>query len=393
MNKTLRYLIVIALISLILVVGDLLLRVGDMSEPVYVDGALVIPEEILENKFGFLGGHPGDSDFILEAGAKWIRPHLGPFLWESMQEDVGEDYDFKVTDNLVKAYQDDSIGLLITLWPYAEWDLKNRLDYSDCAVGKNDEFLPDIRVKDEMYLPLHRCNPHDWNAYEDWVIAVVERYDGDGVDDMPKLVMPIKHWEVMNEPDLSWDNSEFKDTRLDFYQEGPEEYAELLKKTYTAIKSADYDAEVVIAGAAGGNESFLEFYRQVFEVSGIENYFNIANVHCISNDEYENFNVVPYSELLDEFDIDKPIWVTEAEAIVFDDSDENVEQTQESVGGALAAGAEKIFFTRFGFENDRMMDHKDSEKKLPEEEENLLNKLTKGKDDSEVVESYRGIIE
>lgn len=42
----------------------------------------------------------------------------------------------------------------------------------------------------------------DEAAYTAWVTAAVERYDGDGVDDMPGLLAPIRHWEVDNEPDL-----------------------------------------------------------------------------------------------------------------------------------------------------------------------------------------------
>lgn len=345
-----------------------------------------IPEEILANKFGFLGGHPGDTEFVLQTGAKWVRPHLGPFLWESMQSAAGENYDFDTTDEMVERYQESGIGLLITLWPYAEWDLENRSDYADCAVSTQDEFLADIRDKDNMYLPLHRCNPYDWDAYSSWVSAVVERYDGDGKSDMPGLLYPIKHWEAMNEPDLSWEGSEVIDTRLDFYQEGPEEYAELLKRTYEAIKAADQSAQVLIAGAAGGNESFLEFYRQVFSVDGIENYFDIANVHCISNDEYENYNVVPYSGLLTEFGIDKPIWVTEAEAIVHESVNENAEQAKVSTQNAIEAGASMIFYTRFGFEGEMF----ESEK--PPEGEDKKDTSKDEKDMDEGIEKYQEII-
>ena len=31
---------------------------------------------------------------------------------------------------------------------------------------------------------------------------VVERYDGDGLDDMPGFEYPIRHWEIGNEPDV-----------------------------------------------------------------------------------------------------------------------------------------------------------------------------------------------
>jgi len=41
------------------------------------------------------------------------------------------------------------------------------------------------------------CNVSDYSRF---VGAVIERYDGDGIDDMPGLRYPILHWEVFNEP-------------------------------------------------------------------------------------------------------------------------------------------------------------------------------------------------
>lgn len=159
----------------------------------------------------------------------------------------------------------------------------------------------------------------------------------------------------MNEPDLAWDNTFGSGNNLNFYKEGPAEYAQLLKTTYTVIKETDPEAQVLIAGAAGGNSQFLAFYKGVFEIEGMGEYFDIGNVHCISNDEYENFNVQPYMELLKEYGLeDKPIWVTEAEALMFDTQDENATQTRISTQSALDIGAERIFYTSFGLESKNM---------------------------------------
>ncbi|MGC9049233.1 MAG: hypothetical protein ACP5IX_03405, partial [Patescibacteria group bacterium] len=40
-----------------------------------------------------------------------------------------------------------------------------------------------------------------WSAKEfaNFLKAMVERYDKDGIDDMPGLIYPIKHYEVLNE--------------------------------------------------------------------------------------------------------------------------------------------------------------------------------------------------
>lgn len=306
---------------------------------------LSLPTTILDNKFGFLSGGGQEAGLIKKLGASWVRPHPGPFLWERSQLSAKSQYDFTDTDKVVKNYQKEDLGILATIWPFATWDQKNRADADSCQVSNKDEFLVrDKRGEEIDYLPQYRCNPQDWQAYQQWVIALVERYDGDGTNDMSGLKYPIKHWEVMNEPDL---NS--IDERLDFYKRGPEDYAQLLIKTAAAIGQADESAQILIAGAAGGDEDFLNFYRQVLAVSGAKEAFDIGNVHCITNGDYGSYNVQPYQEMLSNLGISKPIWVTEAQALLSTDQDINASQTYASTKKALELGAERIFYTHYEF--------------------------------------------
>ena len=307
-----------------------------------------IPAEVLANKFGFLSGGDESNPFVRDVGAAWIRPHPGPFLWDATQKSAASAISFTNTDKIVKAQQEQNYGTLATLWPFAEFDQKNRTDYANCQVSAKDEFLPQNDKKGRGdYLPQARCNPHDWVAYSAWIKAIVERYDGDGASDMPSLLIPIKYWEVMNEPDLTSPSG--LDERLKFYKQDAQAYAELLVKTAKAIHEADSEAKILIAGAAGGNSEFLGFYREVFQNKEALSSFDIANVHCISNDQLESFNVEPYKNMLQEFSIAKPIWVTEAEAIISSDPSANATQTKKSTQKAIELGAEKIFFTRYDF--------------------------------------------
>ena len=50
--------------------------------------------------------------------------------------------------------------------------------------------------------PEHKGKPYDMAAYANFIAKLVERYDGDSIDDMPGLTVPIKHWELMNEPEF-----------------------------------------------------------------------------------------------------------------------------------------------------------------------------------------------
>lgn len=297
-------------------------------------GPYTPPEESADERFGFLSSPmPDDLKWIREVGAAWARPHPGPFIWGRTQWGPHGDIDFNETDEVVKNTAKYDLNLLVTLWPYADWDQENHPAEKNCLI-EGDEFSNEFGD--------YRCNPYDWTAYTDWVEAMVERYDGDGQGDMPNLEQPVKYWEVFNEPDLQGMPGE--PFSLTFYVEDPADYAELLKKTYQTIKSADPESKVLIAGAAGGHE-FLDFYRELFADAEVQNNFDIGNVHCISNDDYESFNVEPYLEMLDEFGINKPVWVTEAEAFVSTDSVVNATQLKASTAKALELGAQKIFYT------------------------------------------------
>ncbi|MFA6423153.1 MAG: hypothetical protein WCW17_01725 [Patescibacteria group bacterium] len=318
----------------------------------------IIPQQILDNKFGWLGGGIEDSgDGIVEKEGGWMRPHPGAFVWDMMQKSKDGEIDFSLADTEVKNIQKNNLGILATIWPFADWDQKNLSDAENCKVSENDEFLPKNDKKGRgVYLPECRCNPSDWASYQKFVEAVVERYDGDGISDMPGLIIPIKYWEVMNEPDLQYgSNAPIGDSdRLTFYKQGPTEYGELLKKSYFSIKSADSTASVLIAGAAGADERMLGFYEEVFADPETKTSFDIGNIHCISNDQQtHDFNVTAYKKMLASFGITKPIWVTEAEAMYGTTGETNFQSTKTSTTGAIAAGAERIFFTRDDFGDTR----------------------------------------
>lgn len=346
-----------------------------------------IPQDILANPFGFPSIVPQDTDILADFRVRWVRPHPGPFQWDLMQSSPTSPIDFATTDQLVLGYGQAKFGTLVTLWPFADFDQANLLNPQSCLVSSKDIFakpqpgqkvlgdkdfkddpnidyqkdgqdtpssIIDLKNKlgkesgsrpDPIFLPQSRCNPSDWDSYLTWVKALVERYDGDGVNDLPGLTIPIKYYEILNEPDLNAQH-------LDFYQGSPADYAELLIKTSKAIKQADPDAKVLIAGAAGGSDHFLNFYRSVFKDPLTHSAFDIANVHCISGEHYQSFNVEPYQQMLTEFNLTKPIWVTEAEALVSYDSDINASQTYASTKKALKLGTQRIFFSNIMFDRD-----------------------------------------
>jgi len=250
-------------------------------------------EELEKARFGILqqylnamNAFPGAYPELVKFGAVWDRS-AGPadsfFRWGLIEKSPGE-YDWSETDKYVKWCGENRRLPVAVIWPYAEWD------------------------QVQTYGGYYQKVPGNLDAYKEFVKKLVERYDGDGIDDMPGLIYPIKYWEVLNEVTTRvWGG-----TVLGFFNGTAEEYYKILKITYEAIKEADPEAKVLNAGIADmtiGNEygeiECRAFYSKVFELGGA-NYFDIANIHWI-------YNLDAFIEFLHSYNIKKPIWITEAE--------------------------------------------------------------------------------
>ena len=140
------------------------------------------------------------------------------------------------------------------------------------------------------------------NAYATWLSDLVERYDGDGVNDMPGLTLPITHYEILNEPEMN-------SPELTFFIGTAKEYAVILNVSYTAVKTACADCYVLHGGAAGSPDT-LGYWNDVFSYGPS---FDISNIHYIGMWDRQSLNTKDWNELLQQNGINAPIWVTEAE--------------------------------------------------------------------------------
>ena len=268
-------------------------------------------------------GQLGDSAPGI-AGA-WIRPHPGRFIWGLVEAREGQ-YDWTFTDNGVLGWQRDRLAVLVTIWPFASWD------QNACHAGQPGALNAFREFGRWLYSP---CDPV---AYAAWLGAIVERYDGDGVDDMPGLKYPVRHWEVLSEPEM-------QGPELTFFQEDSAAYLDLLVLSYTTIKAADPNAVILTGGQAGMQPQFVDYWQPVLEGAG--SYFDVGNVHSIGSDE--EFFAPGYRAFLDSLGYDeKPFWVTEAlvgvppgGARLSEDGLARITLTGYS--SALAAGAQVIF--------------------------------------------------
>ncbi len=171
-------------------------------------------------------------------------------------------------------------------------------------------------------------------AYTKYLKALVERYDGDGENDMPGLENPIHYWQIENEAiannlksgPFHINNPDDPELNLDW-----EGFSKLAKISYDAIKSVDPNAKVMIGGTVGGELLYLEnpsiFFAQLNDfylpllkkLSGKS--IDIFDIHYYGfatttkkNNWFGSREVFRYyREILDENGYKNvPIWFTEA---------------------------------------------------------------------------------
>lgn len=246
-------------------------------------------ERFAESRFGFFRGG-GSYGYMQELGVHWQRAHPGPFVWGLVEKEEGS-YDWSEADLFVSEAQDHQVLLLATIWPYADWDQQR---CHEKLAGAPFRFLPTLGD--------YRARPCDMEAYGDFVEAMVERYDGDGEDDMPGLVYPVKYWEVINEPDL--------ETDVPFFSGDPEgnDYREMLLFTAGVIREADPQAKVLNGGISALGAEQVSFWKTVFGGEGADA-VDVVTVHAVIETSVNNLKLL--NGVMSGMGMDQPVWVTE----------------------------------------------------------------------------------
>jgi hypothetical protein len=290
--------------------------------------ALAVPQRSLhEGRF--------DADSLAKAlhddgvptqdlGAHYVRGNSGAFprsSWWASQHDDGASDD---TDVWMRTVQDFGFEPILIVSP---WPANRTANYTE-------HYLPD-----------------DMPAYLAWVQRFVERYDGDGVDDMPGLTRPIRYWEVDNEPDLK-----FTLPPMDAVRDvppgsfcTPAEEAQLLIATSKAIRTAFPAAKVLNGGIyrpfADTGQSYL---KALVAIPGVTDAFDILSLHSYAADERGDkfaYGIRAARQIVG----DKPTWITETSVTSagdkpFMDEDWQARMVAMSVGRAAAEGASLLLW-------------------------------------------------
>ena len=219
---------------------------------------------------------------------QWVRPHPGPFVWNKIERKQGS-FSWDEADTQVVYAQEHNQTIIATIWPYSNWEQKS------CKRKK-------ARSPFGKHFSKYLSKPCSMDNYKTFLLALVDRYDGDGNNDMSGLTKPIIYWEIMNEPEFKM-----------FFKGSKDDFIEIFNFSSKIIKEKQKDSIIVMAGAAGMFPENKKFWK--YALPKIKDNFDIANIHHISTPDGKcdkEFWVDEFASLLKTTNINKPIWVTEA---------------------------------------------------------------------------------
>lgn len=196
---------------------------------------------------------------VAATGAKWVRYAGGNgIVWDMIEPQKGR-FIWDSHDRLYLETFKNNLMMFVTILPPNRWDQMTAT------------------------LPEH-IMPKDMDAYKNFLQKVVERYDGDGIEDAPGSPL-INLWQIENEVDLTW-----RDTA--------ENYAKLLKESYKIIKRANSQAKVAIAGVAdpeGFQKSYISILKELAQIrdNPQDRYFDIFDIHWYPIASQYNYFIEP----------------------------------------------------------------------------------------------------
>jgi hypothetical protein len=280
-----------------------------------------------KNMFFGLTQLENDAEHLLAAdlGVSWLSMYpLVP--WFSMEASPGV-YDWSSLDAAVRKLQNENLDCTPVLFPVNAFGDKRTSLIQKLAGTDLGGFL---RSDSSIYWRLY---PNDEDGttliWLTFVGKLVERYDDDGIDDMPGLKYPIRNWHLLEEYPMIFIDAD--------------SYVTLLKATTPVIKQAYPDARVVLAGLAGNLARYFAYMesfitdddagvldgiklsklqigirylgsKQAFEKilhDGID-FYDVADLHLYEEKEtFLDGKVAWLKNKLSSFGSTKPVWCIE----------------------------------------------------------------------------------
>ncbi len=245
-------------------------------------------------------------DWMNVAGLGWYRNYGSDaivYSWRFVEPSPGV-YDWSFWDELVRQAQAHHITLLASIGDSVpQW-----------ANGTSDWRQP----PSDLF-----GSPMQSTAWYQYVYNFVDRYNGDGHNDMPGLTQPIKNWEFWNEPDLreGWNPPNYPAHE---FNGNVTDYVRLRSVAYTAVKTADPTATVVGPATAqtvgygsqyvGSTHWFMWSWPEFVAAGGLNTLDVVSFTHYFSQN---NWDITGYDEpdfilnMVNSGRGGKPVWITE----------------------------------------------------------------------------------
>lgn len=244
---------------------------------------------------------------VLQAGGMSTFRDVANLPWGMIEPAAGQ-YNFSLIDALVQNYQSYNIEFVPVAMPFATWDLATR----SAAPAKCQHFF----TEDYKYLTFGNKMDRYVNleAFATMLQTTVERYDGDGVNDMPGLARGVKYWQLQNEPEGS-DCGQFN-------RDVPS-WVAFMKRGYEAVKAACPSCQVLNGGGAMFDRTVPvagDFWWD-YASQGGNAYIDVIAIHFNEGKDPVGVQDVALFETKiasakDALGADKPIWVTEFGVII-----------------------------------------------------------------------------
>lgn len=218
------------------------------------------------------------AEMLSGIGAPGVKPFAEHIEWGAMQSGPDAAIDYMRVDTFVREFQAAGFSeLVVTLKSHSSWASIDHQRLRSVNAAPKPEYL-------------------DLYAY--WVQSIVERYDADGVDDMPGLLRRVRFYEI--------------GTEFTTYEPGPvADYLTMLERAYEAAHTAFDDVLVAHVafltasvfedhpGPAEYEQAWASAYPKVTHHSLADHraildrpdIFDLANAHALT-DPYEVKDIV-----------------------------------------------------------------------------------------------------
>ncbi len=173
-------------------------------------------------------------------GADWVTIDL---KWVKLERERGK-YTWETLDNWIGKAEAADLETYLIVFCVSPW-------------GTPDFFQ---WLKDQQNYPVQNCSlpegEENKQAWKTFIKKAAERYDCDGIDDMPGLTRPVNYFQIAEEWPTNWYKGSNRKT-LNIAK-----YVEMIKLTSEAVKEANPNAKIAVAGLTTGYRSvpFAEGY-------------------------------------------------------------------------------------------------------------------------------------